>query len=535
MEGLGAMGGTSAAEDRDVKAAPASAAEDRDVKAAPAPAALSMRDVTFAYPVADDGASSAGAPGAEATVLKGASLEVAEGEFVLLVGSTGSGKSTLLSLSKPEIAPHGNLTGSVEVFGRAVASLSVAESSQLVGFVFQDPEAQIVCDSVWHEMAFGLENLGTPVPEMRRRVAETSHFFGIEPWFEQSCARLSGGQRQVLALASTLAMRPRLLLLDEPTSMLDPVAERNFLHALFRVNRELGITVVVATHRPAPMVDYATRAVRIDAKKVVAASLDELRSEPDLLAGFAGKGAAACADPAVSSLGAARAGCASAAGRTDMPCVRVTDAWYRYERDGDWVLRGCSLDIMRGTIHAIVGGNGSGKTTLLSALAQTSRLSRGRLTNTCADSQALLPQDPKALLGCESVEAELMEWAPRVGYEMVEAGAMLERLGLAGLEGRDPYDLSIGQQQLLALAKLLLTRPRLLLADEPTKGLDARAAASVARALCELRDAGVTVVIASHDLTFVRQVSDTTSMLFDGSIASSEPTKEFFADSLFYR
>lgn len=476
------------------------------------PAALAFRDVSFAYPDSD------------VEVLSHVSLEVGQGEFVLLVGATGSGKTTLLSLAKPEIVPHGVLDGSVEAFGQRVRDLTVAESSQLVGYVFQNPETQVVCDSVWHEMAFGLENLATPAPTMRRRVAETSHFFGIEPWFEQSCASLSGGQRQVLALASTLAMRPRLLLLDEPTSMLDPVAERNFLHALYRVNRELGITVVVATHRPAPMTDYAGRAVRVSDGHVEPVDLDVLRAEPDLLADI----------PSELLLGGGPVSHDACAPRSQ-PCVGVADGWFRYGRDEAWVLRGCSLDLARGGIHAIVGGNGSGKSTLLSVLAGTAKLSRGRMRNVCSGAQALLPQDPKALFVCETVDEELMEWSGKVGYGRREVEAMLGRLSLSGLGARNPYDLSIGQQQLLALAKLLLTRPQLLLADEPTKGLDADAASAVARLMLELRGEGVTVVIASHDLSFVRQVSDTTSMLFDGSMASSEPTEAFFADSLLYR
>ena len=207
----------------------------------PAIPALEVADLAFAY------------PGCDRPVLDHASFTVAEGDFALLTGATGSGKSTLLRLCKPEISPAGERSGAVRVFGSDAVSLGPVESARAVGFVFQSPDNQIVCDSVWHEMAFGLENLGVPEPEMRRRVAETCNFFGIEPWFRAQTAELSGGQRQLLALAATLAMRPRLLLLDEPTSMLDPIAEKNFLSLLFRANRELGITVVVATHEPRPM------------------------------------------------------------------------------------------------------------------------------------------------------------------------------------------------------------------------------------------------------------------------------------------
>ena len=218
--------------------------------------AIEVRSLSFAYPDAD------------AAVLEGLDWSVSQGAFALLVGGTGSGKSTLLSLLKPEIAPAGERTGELRVLGENVADMDVRASAERVGYVFQDPENQIVCETVWHEMAFGLENLGVSRDEMRRRVAETSYFFGLEDWLHRDTDTLSGGRKQLLSLAAVLALRPRVLLLDEPTSQLDPVAEKNFLHALFRVNRELGCTVVVATHQPRPMLEYATCAYRIEDGRV---------------------------------------------------------------------------------------------------------------------------------------------------------------------------------------------------------------------------------------------------------------------------
>ena len=218
--------------------------------------AIEVRSLSFAYPDAD------------AAVLEGLDWSVSQGAFALLVGGTGSGKSTLLSLLKPEIAPAGERTGELSVLGENVADMDVRASAERVGYVFQDPENQIVCETVWHEMAFGLENLGLARDEMRRRVAETSYFFGLEDWLHRDTDTLSGGRKQLLSLAAVLALRPRVLLLDEPTSQLDPVAEKNFLHALFRVNRELGCTVVVATHQPRPMLEYATCTYRIEGGRV---------------------------------------------------------------------------------------------------------------------------------------------------------------------------------------------------------------------------------------------------------------------------
>ncbi|OUO32515.1 ATP-binding cassette domain-containing protein [Olsenella sp. An293] len=451
--------------------------------------------------------------GAASPVLLDASLEVPEGAFALLVGATGSGKSTLLRLAKPEIAPAGELGGSVRVFRTDARELGPQASARAVGHVFQSPDAQIVCDTVWHELAFGLENLGVPEAEMRRRVAETCNFLGIEPWFHARTAELSGGQRQVLALASALAMRPRLLLLDEPTSMLDPLAEKSFLSLLFRANRELGVTVVVATHAPAAMADYATCAFELVEGSVRPASLADLAKGAPLDAG-------------------ARAAFWRAA---EKDVLLAEDVWYRYGRDARWVLRELDLAVGEGEVRAVVGSNGCGKSTLLTLLAGVTRPARGHARNELAASQALLPQSPKALLSGETVEGELMAWSRAGGYGRAEVGAALERLGLAGAAERHPYDLSGGQQQLLALEKLLLVRPRLLLLDEPTKGLDRAERERVARRLAEARDDGATVLLATHDMGFVRAVADRVSLMFDGGIAVTEPTDEYFANSWVFR
>lgn len=460
--------------------------------------ALAYDDVTFRY------------PGSHGDVLSGVSMAVPAGAFALLVGGTGSGKSTLLSLAKPQIAPAGDRAGQVRVFGRPVDDLDGAEACE-VGYVFQDPDNQIVCDSVWHEMAFGLENLGTPQGEMRRRVAEASYFFGMGPWFHSDTDALSGGRKQLLALASTLVMQPRVLLLDEPTAQLDPIAARNFLHALFRVNRELGCTVVVATHEPELMVDYATCAFElVDGAVRAVENLGRFKCEATL----AERGALcdANAPAAVSARG----------------------AWFRYGRDDDWVLRGLDLEVRQGEVHALVGGNGCGKSTLLALIAGTRRAQRGEVRSAIS-AKAMLPQDPKALFAEERVDEELMEWAHIGGYGADEVQAMMGELGLADRAGLHPYDLSGGQRQMLALGKLLLVHPRLLLLDEPTKGLDRTARERVAGMIEAARRDGVTVIVSTHDLAFVRRVADRVSLMFDGELACTEPVGEFFRNNLFYR
>ena len=535
------------------------AARGADLSASPA--AIELRGVSFSYPAADG------------PVLEDLDWTVPAGAFALLVGGTGSGKSTLLSLLKPQIAPAGELAGKVHVFGEPVCDMGDRRSAETVGYLFQDPENQIVCENVWHEMAFGLENLGTPQDEMRRRVAETSYFFGLEDWLHAETDTLSGGRKQLLSLAAILALRPRLLLLDEPTSMLDPIAEKNFLHALFRANHELGCTVVVATHQPRPMLDYATCAYELEG--------GALRKVPDFAAFGAreplfgangasqstffrisgqngaknnGFGAQGCPD--VDGKGQNSANCSpnvekrvaerdvlDGLGTQNVQrfekmsigiAANVKDGWFRYDRAAGWVLRGLSAGFAAGQVHAVVGGNGCGKSTLLSILAQTRKLQRGRCVR-AAKSAALLPQNPKALLVGETVQEELAEWSGRCGYGASEIAACLWRMGLAGFEGRHPYDLSGGQRQLLALGKLLLIGPELLLLDEPTKGLDLASRRTIAAALRAHAASGGTVIMATHDLDFAEQVADDVSMMFDGELACTEPAQAFFATNMFYR
>lgn len=527
--------------------------------------AIEVRSLSFAYPDAD------------AAVLEGLDWVVPQGAFALLVGGTGSGKSTLLSLLKPEIAPAGERTGGLRVLGENVADMDVRASAERVGYVFQDPENQIVCETVWHEMAFGLENLGMSRDEMRRRVAETSYFFGLEDWLHRDTDTLSGGRKQLLSLAAVLALRPRVLLLDEPTSQLDPVAEKNFLHALFRVNRELGCTVVVATHQPRPMLEYATCAYRIEGGSVrEAADIASLGHREELFSdempGWGGSrrakngifsnvgGQQGSFDPRAGAAGAKRglksgksaefeaqiqpqdgSGAPTRAGGCRIfpkmhagSATTLARSWFRYDRTSGWVLRGLDAAFSAGAVHAIVGGNGCGKSTLLSVLAKTVKLQRGRMER-AAGSAALLPQNPKALLVAETVHDELMEWASTCGYDEAMAQERAASLGLAGLGNRHPYDLSGGQRQLLALAKLLLIGPELLLLDEPTKGLDLVSRRIIARALRDHAQAGGTVIMATHDLDFAEQVADDIAMMFDGEIACVEPPADFFADNVFYR
>ena len=500
--------------------------------------AIVTRGLAFSYPIAHGEAS---------LEIVWPDMCINRGSFCALVGETGSGKTTLLRSLKPELAPAGAYRGEARVLGRVVhgpnaygdsaqesdgtVAFTPLESAQAIGFVMQDPAAQIVCDTVWHELAFGLENLGTPQNEMRRRVAEVAHFFGIEPWVRKKTEDLSGGQKQLVNLASVLALRPRVLLLDEPTAQLDPNAVKQFLFLLGRVNRELGITVIIATHSPEDVEPYATQRIALSesfapatrqAAEAVLASRWEKRRELF----FGGE---------VDGKGSGNVAAKSGGLMSRDAAIRVRDLHFRFDRREPWVLRGIDLNIARGSVHAIVGGNGCGKTTLLRCMAGVLKPQRGSVSNALAGSQAMLPQDPKALFVCDSVAEELMEWSGRCGYGQREADAVAERFGLDAFAARHPYDLSGGQQQKLAIAKLLLADPQLLFLDEPTKGLDPSSCAELSHIVRGLSDAGKTIVLVTHDLDFALVTADFVSMPFDGEVACTEPVDDFFANNLVYR
>ncbi|QWT17533.1 ABC transporter ATP-binding protein [Collinsella sp. zg1085] len=498
------------------------------------------------------------------------SWRVPKGSFTLLTGATGSGKSSLLSLLKPEIAPSGRCSGERLIAGIPFEKLDRESSARTVGYVFQNPDNQIVCDTVLRELAFGLENLGVPRAQMRRKIADLCYFFGMESWLHEPCDTLSGGRKQLLALAATLVMQPHILLLDEPTAQLDPIAEKQFLHVLFRSNKELGCTVVVATHKPETMHEYATHMARLVDGHVQEVPLNQ-REDSEACEDcktLEGKTLHAAGDVALASRGlpeplnfqacsvepvkhkampdlvntatsesgidlASTDAPVNAAAPT-APAVSLSRAYYRYEPHAPWILRGLDITIQQGCIHALVGGNGCGKSTLLQLIAGAKKLSKGKFTCKIAE-RALLPQNPVALFACETVYEELMEWSGLGGYNLQAAKSMLNKVQLTSQVDVHPYDLSGGQQQLLALAKLLLMQPRLLVLDEPTKGLDAQARNQLLQLLDQQRTQGTTIVMATHDLAAVRTMADYVSLMFDGEIAATTSGEEFFHDTMFFR
>ena len=468
-------------------------------------AVIDVRDFTFAY--AGTRESEENRP-----IVGPISFTVEEGAFCVLTGLTGCGKTTLLRSFKPELAPRGTfgVCGVTLVDnGQATGAMSSSFSARNVGFVMQDPDAQIVCDTVWHEMAFGLENLGTDPDIMRRRVAETAHYFGIAPWMGKRTEELSGGQKQLLNLAGVLALRPPLILLDEPTAQLDPAAKRQFAFMLARVQRELGLTVVMATHMPEEMEEFATQHVSISPIGTTSSLYDVVSTREH------------ASDNTTESI--------------SDPAIRTRDVFVRHSPDDPWVLQGFDLDVKAGTVHAVVGGNGSGKTTLLRTLAGDLKPRRGKLKNRLLDAQAFLPQDPKAVFVCDTVDEELHEWQNRAGYTDEDIDEVKQQFGLVEMDNRHPYDLSGGQRQNLAFAKMLLCKPRLMLLDEPTKGLDAKSCATVVRTIRRLAREGVTVVLSTHDLDMAAACADEATLIFDGQAICTQSVPQFFEDNLIWR
>jgi len=430
----------------------------------------------------------------------------------------------------------------------------------------QNPDDQIVTDKVWHELAFGLESLGCDQKTMRSRVAEMACYFGIQDWFHRDVANLSGGQKQLLNLASIMAMQPEVLILDEPTSQLDPIAASDFLNTVRKINTELGTTVIITEHRLEDIFPYADRAVMMDGGKVIAddtpRNIGKLLHEQqnDMFAAmptpvrvfYGADGVGDCpltvregrtwlskthSDPAVHTLAVEEL-----EDEIENPVLSLKELWFRYEKDSPDVLRGVSAKVPRGSLYAIVGGNGAGKSTTLKAVCGICKPYRGKVkvfgkpvekykaSELFGGCLAMLPQDPKSLFVKKTVREDLAEMT-KDEKRIAEVAAVCE---IESLLNNHPYDLSGGEQQRSALAKVLLTEPKLLLLDEPTKGIDSFFKEKLAAILCKLKAQGITIVMVSHDVEFCAKYADMVSMFFDGQILTTDTPRRFFGNNSFY-
>ena len=515
-----------------------------------------IQNLNFSYPTSKGKKS-----------LDDVSLTIHKGEYVVLCGKSGSGKTTLLRQLKSVLAPHGKKSGEILFNGVLLDKVSQRDQSSKIGYVMQNPDDQIVTDKVWHELAFGLESLGCDQKTMRARVAEMACYFGIQDWFHRDVANLSGGQKQLLNLASIMAMQPEVLILDEPTSQLDPIAASDFLNTVRKINIELGTTVIITEHRLEDIFPYADRAIVMDGGKVIAD--DTPRKIGKLLYEQKNDMFAAMPTPVRVFYGAnGTEDCPLTVreGRnwlsrefTEMPTHKVMpvdvlpeeiespalslkELWFRYEKDSPDILRGVSAEVPIGSLYAIVGGNGAGKSTTLKAICGICRPYRGKVkifgkpiekyksAELFGGCLAMLPQDPKSLFVKKTVREDL--------EEMTKDKALVEEIAatcqITNLLSSHPYDLSGGEQQRAALAKVLLTQPKLLLLDEPTKGIDSFFKETFAEILKQLQSKGITIIMVSHDVEFCAKYADMVSMFFDGQMLTTDTPRRFFGNNSFY-
>ncbi len=528
-------------------------------------------------------------PGQGNKTLQDITFSMEAGEFTVLCGKSGCGKTSLLRCLHPLLAPAGEITGRRFLKGLPVQEVSRRELAESVGYVGQEPENQIVTDTVWHEMAFGLENLGLPARSIRLRVAEMAEYFGITGWFHKETATLSGGQKQILNLASAMVLRPDILLLDEPTSSLDPTSAIRFLQILRQLNEELGTTILLSEQRLEEIVPVADSVMLMEEGRILE------KSAPGKCAGVARKLAVFLSMPVAMrtalALGEEGSGevpvsiregqaylremlyqqgrqqegiCLQGnrhmrsvreetgkkqktegherrAGERGEKILQLKNIAAGYER-GVPVLEELDFTLQRGEMLAIVGGNGAGKSTLLKVMAGIHRPWKGKVLR--EGKCCYLPQNPQSLFAEISVEEELADAFKCYGKDAFagfsteekrrQVEEMLAFLDLGEVRKQNPYDLSGGQMQRLALGKLLLLQPELLLLDEPTKGMDGSFKESFAGMLHRLQKENMTIVMVSHDLNFIAEYMEQVAMVFDRGILCRGSVREFLRNNAFY-
>ncbi|MDR1735145.1 MAG: ATP-binding cassette domain-containing protein [Oscillospiraceae bacterium] len=523
--------------------------------------AIEIQNLTFTY------------PGREKPALDGINLTVPTGAFAVLCGPSGCGKTTLLRQLKPALAPHGSKMGTVIIDGKELSAYSPRKAAAAIGFVLQNPENQTVTDKVWHELAFGLESLGFDTPTIRLRVAEMASFFGIQDWFYKNVSELSGGQKQLLSLASVMALQPSLLILDEPTAQLDPIAASDFLAAVGKINRELGMTVLLTEHRLEEAFPLADRVIVMEEGHVCADGTpcdvaDTLRREEhsmfDAMPVPMRVWAAVESDKPcpvtvrdgrewLNQLTMQKEQPTVPEGKAQpegVPAVELQEVYFRYGKDGSEVVKDLTFQAHAGELTCILGGNGTGKTTALSLISGLLRPLSGRVLLDGQDIEsipqrerfhrflAMLPQNPQTLFAAKTVREDLLEVLREMRLTKEEQNKKLADITklcrLQALLECHPYDLSGGEQQRAALAKVLLLEPRILLLDEPTKGLDADYKHTFAAILRCLTAAGAAVIMVSHDIEFCAAYADRCALFFDGGIVTQSTPRDFFSGNSFY-
>lgn len=508
---------------------------------------LSCENVAFKYNESTDYA------------ISDCTFSVKKGEKIMLCGASGSGKSTLLRLLKRELSPRGELSGNITLMGKDRSELSDRESAEKIGFVMQSPDSQTVCDKVSAELAFGLESFGVKSGEIQSRVGEMAAFFGIEPLYDRDISTLSGGQKQLVALCSVMATDPDILLLDEPTAQLDPVAARELLGILDCLNKEMGVTIIIAEHDPEELFDSCDKILYLAKGKTEFFGTPALTAKyfvENALEGFLPETAKAfarlCDDlPLNVRQGRAKL---EKLGVTDIPKQAVTDTeraepyalqcknlWQRYEKNSPDILKGCDLGIRKGECYGLLGSNGGGKSTLLRVICGLCKPYMGTVSlfgkkqkaykngSLFHEMLAFLPQEPVTMFVKESVREDLLQ-----SGDKVTVGNVSQRMGIEHLLDRHPWDLSGGEIQKCAFGKILLADPKIIVLDECTKGMDSFAKKALGDILLGLKTEGRTILLVTHDLEFAAQYCDRCGLLFDGKIVAEDNAVEFFSQNRFY-
>ena len=515
--------------------------------------------------------------------LNNINFSIDEGDFVLICGESGCGKSTLLRHLKPELSPHGQVSGDIYYYSQKINDYSSKQLASEIGYVLQNPDSQIVTDKVWHELAFGLENMGLDTQSIRLRVAEMASFFGIQGWFRKNVNDLSGGQKQLLNLASIMAMQPKILILDEPTSQLDPIAAKDFIDTLVRINKELSTTIIMTEHNLEDIYSVCDKVIVMEDGKVICN--DTNYKVVDILSRDKNhKMVKSLPTPSkiYNQLNGYLEG-ASKSPLTVKDCrqwlndsmdevtikklddseteiniskkdreiaIELKDVYFQYNKISEPTIRDLSFKVYKGEIYSILGGNGTGKSTTLSLVARQRKPQRGKIfinniemkkynnKSLYENNLALLPQNPQSLFVFETVREDLEEVLILQNkdreYIDKEVKRVSKLLDIEHLLEHHPYDLSGGELQRAGMAKVMLLNPKIILLDEPTKGLDAYCKEEIGKMLMKLRDMGVTIVVVSHDIEFSARYSDRCAMFFDGSIVSEGTPKEFFLGNNFY-
>jgi energy-coupling factor transporter ATP-binding protein EcfA2 len=508
---------------------------------------LSCENVAFKYNESTDYA------------ISDCTFSVKKGEKIMLCGASGSGKSTLLRLLKRELSPRGELSGNITLMGKDRSELSDRESAEKIGFVMQSPDSQTVCDKVSAELAFGLESFGVKSGEIQSRVGEMAAFFGIEPLYDRDISTLSGGQKQLVALCSVMVTDPDILLLDEPTAQLDPVAARELLGILDRLNKEMGVTIIIAEHDPEELFDSCDKILYLAKGKTEFFGTPALTAKyfvENALEGFlpeTSKAFSGLCDDLPLNVRQGRAKLEKL-GVTDIPKQAVTDTeraepyalqcknlWQRYEKNSPDILKGCDLGIRKGECYGLLGSNGGGKSTLLRVICGLCKPYMGTVSlfgkkqkaykngSLFREMLAFLPQEPVTMFVKESVREDLLQSGEKSAVENVS-----QRMGIEHLLDRHPWDLSGGEIQKCAFAKILLADPKIIVLDECTKGMDSFAKKALGDILLCLKDEGRTILLVTHDLEFAAQYCDRCGLLFDGKIVAEDNAVEFFSRNRFY-